>query len=41
MSRRTNTPVNSVRWARRLSELLVVAFCLWAVMTLISFILTL
>ncbi|KPQ06174.1 MAG: hypothetical protein HLUCCA12_12045 [Rhodobacteraceae bacterium HLUCCA12] len=34
-------PRDSVRWARRLSELLFVTLCLLAVMTLLSFILTL
>ena len=37
----TPLPRPSVRWARRLSELLFVALCLWAVLTLLSFILTL
>ncbi len=34
-------PKHPVRWARRLSELLVVALCLLAVLALLSFILTL
>lgn len=41
MSRHAPTSVPSVRWARRLSELLVVALCLWAALALLSFILTL
>jgi len=37
----TPLPRPSVRWARRLSELLVVTLCLWAALSLFPSILTL